>query len=339
MTTGIPPPPRGAPASSGRPPTWRERYARRPFGVELWTGIGLLTVYVAVALSALVVFWGHLDTLSENPAWVPGWIVIGPSWTYPFGVLSGFGVNLFDALWQATPWDVALVLSILAIDATLGVVLGGIAGYFEGGWPDTVLTFLCDSLGSIPGVFLVIIVYLGITTFDPAAMGLVLFVLIFGLLLWPTTARTVRERVRTMAKLPFVESARASGVSRPRILFRHLLPNSLGPVFAQLPVDVAAIFFVLTFFPWFFTCGGPFPPSNGEVAWLVPLLPPGSPLPSTAFPEWGFQLSVGACETLALPGAPILWWMIVFPLLAIVGLGLALALICDGLDKWMRPGP
>ncbi|EQD74784.1 Binding-protein-dependent transport system inner membrane component [mine drainage metagenome] len=318
-------------------PSLRERYRRHAFGLEFWAGVGILAFYVAVALSALVEFQGTLATLNENPAWIPGWIVIGPSWTYPFGILSGFGVNLIDAMWQATPWDLSIVVAILAIDGCLGTLLGAIAGFSEGRWPDTVITFVFDSVGSIPGVFLLIIVFLGITALDPRAMSLGLFVFLFGLILCPTIARTVRERVRTVAQLPFVESARASGVSRSGILARHLLPNSLGPVLVQLPADVAAIFFFLTVFPWFYSCGGPLSLTQSP-PWLVPALPPGWPLPSTSFPEWGFQLAIGACEGLTTPGLPIFWWMLVFPLLAIIGLGVGLGLLCDGIDKWLRPG-
>ncbi|MGI0151923.1 MAG: ABC transporter permease, partial [Thermoplasmata archaeon] len=314
-----------------------QRYARHPFGLELWVGIGILLVFVAAALSALVVFAGSLGTLAENPAWQPGWVAIGPSWQYPFGILSGFGVNLLDAVWQATPWDLTIVLSILAIDAGLGVLLGATAALTEGRWPDTVISFVSDSLGSIPSVFLDVNVYLGITIYDPGSIGLPLFVLIFGLLLWPTIARTVRARVRVIAQRAFVESARASGASRGRILTRHVLPNALSPALAQVPIDVAAIFLVLTFFPYFYNCG-PFLPRSSGPAWLLPNLAPVSPLPSAAFPEWGFQLAIGACETLLLPGAPIWWWEFFFPLLAIVALGLGLALAADGLDRWLRSG-
>lgn len=319
----VPPPPRRA-----------RGYLRHPPGLELWIGVGLLLFYVGVAVSALFVFNGRLGTLSENPAWIPPFNPIPPSWAYPFGVMPGFGVNLFDAIWQATPWDLAIVFSILALDATIGALLGGLAGLNEGGWLDSVVTFFGDSLGAIPAVFLVVVFFAGVSAFYPQDAGLPLFVLLFGLLLWPTIARTVRDRVRTLAHQPYVEASRASGAGTPRLLFRHLLPNSLSPVLAQIPVDVAAIFFVLAVFPWFFNCNGPWPPPG--TFYPVPALPPFSPLPGVAFPEWGYLLGFGTCEAFLFPGGPLYWWMFLFPLLAIVGLGVALALACDGLDRWLR---
>ena len=318
------------------PPRRRDVYRRHPFGTQLWVGIGLLAFYVAVALSALVVFRGSLGALSENFAWQTPLPPIGPSWTYPFGILPGFGVNLLDAIWQATPWDLAIVFGILAIDGALGALIGAIAGLYEGSAIDHAVTFLGDSLGAIPAVILVAAIFAGVVLAVPADRSLWLFIVLFGLLLWPPSARTVRERVRVLAQRPYVEASRANGATNRRLLFRHLLPNSLGPVLAQLPVDVAAVFFFLSVYPWFFNCASPYP--GPGVGYHVPGLPPFSPLPTTLFPEWGFQLGFSACDAFLVPGGPIYWWMFLFPLLAIVGLGIAIALACDGLEKWLRFG-
>ncbi|MGI0067847.1 MAG: ABC transporter permease subunit [Thermoplasmata archaeon] len=313
-----------------------QRYRRHPLGPQLWVGIGILAFYLAVALSATVVFRSHLGTLSENIAWLPSYPVYGPSWAHPFGILSGFGVGLLRAIWQATPWDLAIVFSILAVDAAMGALLGAIAGLREGSAVDHAVSFLSDSIGAVPAVILVVVVFAGIVTLAPDLRTLWLFAIVFGLLLWPPSARTVRERVRTLARQPYVEASRASGASSARIIFRHLLPNSLGPVLAQIPIDVAAIFFVLGVYPWFFNCASPYPGPGS--AFHIPDLPPFSPLPTYLFPEWGYYLGFSGCEAFLSPGGPYWWWMFLFPLLAIVGLGLAIALVCDGLEKWLRFG-
>ena len=313
----------------------RRRWAPHPLGLEFWVGIGLLALYLGLALSALVVFRTSLTTLATNPAWVPPFNPPGPSWQHPFGVLSGLGTDLFTAIWQATPWDLAIVASILALDASLGILIGAIAGLRPGGWVDGAVTFLGDSMGSIPAVFLVVVLFAGIATTAPAQANLEVFVLLFGLVLWPTIARTVRERARVISREPFVEAARASGARTARILARHILPYSVGPVLAQIPLDVGAIFFVLSVFTWFFNCKGPLPGVGGE-AYPIPVLPPFSPLPSVSFPEWGNLLGIGACWGFTIVTGPTYWWMLLFPILAIVGLGLAIALVCDGLDKWLR---
>jgi ABC-type dipeptide/oligopeptide/nickel transport system permease subunit len=315
-----------------RRPTWRERLARRPLGAGLWAGLVILAAYVVAAGSAIVVFWNSLARVPTNAAWIPPFNPIGPSSTHPFGILPGLGADLFRAVWQATPWDLGIVAGILALDAALGWGLGALAGMNEGGLLDSAVMFLGDTLGAIPSFFLVVVLFAGLSTVAPNSIGIPEFIVMFGLVIWPTTARTTRERARSVAREPFLEAAEASGGGRAYLFFRHILPNSVSPLLAQLPIDVAPIFFVLTIFPWFWDCAGP--GGSKGTYYLIASLPPYSPLPAVNFPEWGNLLAVGTCE--GLPISTVggdYWWMVLFPLLAIMVLGIAIALVCDGLDK------
>ena len=327
---------RPAPARPPSPPSLRDRLARRPLGPRLWVGLVLLALYLAAALSALVVFRHSLFQLSVTPSWIPPPAILapirGPSLAHPFGILPGLGVDLFSALWQATPFDLAIVSSILALDALLGWLLGTLAGMHEGGLLDSLVTFVGDSLGSIPSFFLVIAVFAGLATVAPSDSDRLPSGLLCGLLLCPPTARSTRDRARLVAREPFLEASRAAGARPSQRNFLHLLPNSLSPLLAQIPIDIAPIFFVLTVFPWFWDCGSG-PHANTGVFWLVAGLPPYSPLPSATFPEWGNILAVGTCEGLPYVTGANYWWMYLFPLLAIVGLGVAVALLCDGVDQ------
>ena len=333
------PSPAERPAEPEAPVTSAQGWKRHPPGPELWMGVGILAFYLVVALSALVVFRSSLTTLVSNPAWVRP-IVLGPNWNEPFGVMPGFGINILTGLWQATPWDLAIVVSILAIDTSLGALLGSYAGANEGGRVDMVLTFVCDSLGSIPSVFLVVVVFAGAALVAPPRDTLLIFVVLFGVVLWPTTARTVREKARIVVHEPYVESARAAGAGSRHVLLRHVLPNSLEPILAQIPIDVIAVFFVLTVFPWFaaYTAPPPPPPPQVPPLYYVPVLPAFSPLPSPVFPEWGYLLGIGSFQAFTFPSGPIYWWMFLFPLVAIVGFGLGVAFLCDGLARWLRFG-
>jgi len=338
-------PPNAGPTS--RRPGRLERYARHPPGARFWVGLAMLAFYTGVGVSAIFVFGRALGTLPFNYGWANGNVVLGPSAAHPLGVIAGFGTGLFGAIWRATPWDLAIVAGILGIDTALGWTVGAVAGLHPDGLADRVLMLVCETIGAIPSIVLVCLAYFGSLWFAypapsqvyPAAWGydgLVVFVVVFGLVLWPRMARAVRDRAQFVANSMYVEASRASGASSRRILFRQIMPNSLGPVLAQVPVDLAPIFFVLTIGPWLATCGeGPPPPG---IYYVVPALPPISPLPSTYFPEWGFLLGVGACEGIGA-GSGVLydyWWMYLFPLLAILGLGLAIGLLCDGLDRWRQ---
>lgn len=312
-------------------PTLRERLGRRPFGLGFWVGAAILGAYAAAAVSALVVFRSTLSTLSVNPAWIPTppfAPAIGPSWSHPFGVLAGRGVDLFQAVWQATPWDLAIVGGILGFDAVLGWFLGAIAGLNDGGVVDSLVSWVGDTLGAIPSFFLVVGIFAAWSTLAPREVSIPVFILLFGLIIWPSTARLTRERARFVARQPYVEAAKACGASRLRILFRHVLPGSITGALAQLPLDLAPIFFVLIIFPWFWGCQ-----STGTIY----SLPPFSPLPSVTFPEWGSLLAVGVCEGVPIStgfvAGPVYWWMFVFPLAAIMLLAYGIALVCDGLDR------
>jgi ABC-type dipeptide/oligopeptide/nickel transport system permease subunit len=68
--------------------------------------------------------------------------------------------------------------------------------------------------------------------------------------------------------------------------------------------------------------------------YLLPHLPAFSPLPSVTFPEWGYLLGFGTCEGFTIPGGFSYWWTFLFPLLAILVLGLAIGLVCDGIELW-----
>jgi ABC-type dipeptide/oligopeptide/nickel transport system permease subunit len=287
-------------------------------------------MYLVAAGSALVVFRKSLTTLPTNPAWVAPFSPIGPSLVHPFGVLPGFGTDLFQAVWRATPWDLAIVASILAIDTLLALFLGASAGLHEGGLVDGVVVFVGDSIGSVPSYIIVPVVFAGIGAI-PGAVSLPTFVVVFGLLLWPTMGRAVRERARFISHERYVEAARAAGANSQQILTRHILPNSMGPVFAQIPIDVAPIFFFLSIYPWVSSCGR----AVGGY-YTTPVLGFASPLPSASFPEWGYLLGFGACEGFGLPGIFDYWWMYMFPLLAMVVLGFAIALVCDGLARRQR---
>jgi peptide/nickel transport system permease protein len=327
-------------------PSLRQRLARRPLGTETWAGLVVLGFYAAVAVSAVIVFGSSLDSAPTNEFWVPPppffRATLGPSLAHPFGVLPGLGTDLFQAVWKATPYDLAIVAGILLFDVALGWTLGALAGMTEGSVLDAVIRFVGDTFGAVPSFFWVIAVLAGLASLAPGALNLTVFVFVFGFVIWPTTARTTRERARSVAREPFLESARASGASSTYLYFRHILPNSTAPLLAQIPIDIAPIFFVLTAFPWFWDCALSTNHSGAAapVPYMVPSLPMYSPLPSVNFPEWGNLLAVGTCEGFPLSTAgPVFWWMFVPTLVAILGLGIATALVCDGLARRAARAP
>jgi oligopeptide transport system permease protein len=131
---------------------------------------------------------------------------------------------------------VGLAATVVAL--TIGVIWGAIAG-LAGGWLDEAMMRFVDVLYSIPFVFFVIVLMTVIDTPDPRVKLLWIFAAI-GAVEWLTMSRIVRGQTIALRKKEFVEAARAAGAKPIQIVFRHIIPNVLGPVvvFATLNVPV-----------------------------------------------------------------------------------------------------
>lgn len=121
----------------------------------------------------------------------------------------------------------------VGISATLGVALGAISGYF-GGWVDEVFMRLTEILMAFPGILLAILIIF--ITQEPSLWAVVGALTVSG---WAGYARLVRGQVLSERERDYVEAARALGLSTPRIIFRHILPNTLAPVIVQATFGIA----------------------------------------------------------------------------------------------------
>ncbi|MBC7769417.1 MAG: ABC transporter permease subunit [Phycisphaerales bacterium] len=131
---------------------------------------------------------------------------------------------------------VGLAATLVAL--TIGVTWGAVAG-FLGGWVDDLMMRIVDVLYAIPFVFFVIVLMTVINTPDPVIKLLWIFAAI-GAVEWLTMARIVRGQTISLRQKEFVEAARAAGAKPLQIVFRHIVPNVLGPVvvFATLNIPV-----------------------------------------------------------------------------------------------------
>ncbi|MBI4559714.1 MAG: ABC transporter permease [Candidatus Hydrogenedentes bacterium] len=127
-----------------------------------------------------------------------------------------------------------------AVSLLIGVTYGALAG-FLGGRTDSVMMRVVDILYTLPFTILVIIlmVYLG--------RNLVLLFLAIGAVEWLTMARIVRGQVMSLRKKEFIEAAVVLGYSRRRILFRHLIPNSLGPIIVYCTLTIPQVMLLEAF--------------------------------------------------------------------------------------------
>ncbi|MDI1320154.1 MAG: ABC transporter permease [bacterium] len=123
---------------------------------------------------------------------------------------------------------------------TIGVVYGAVAGYL-GGRTDAVMMRLVDIIYALPFTIFVILlmVFFG--------RNIVLLFVAIGAVEWLTMARIVRGQVMTLKKMEFIEAARSLGFGNRRIIFRHLLPNLLGPVIVYTTLTIPAVMLLEAF--------------------------------------------------------------------------------------------
>ena len=123
---------------------------------------------------------------------------------------------------------------------TIGVVYGAVSGYI-GGKTDAVMMRFVDVIYALPFTIFVILlmVFLG--------RNIILLFVAIGAVEWLTMARIVRGQIMTLKKMEFIEAARSLGLSNTRILFRHLLPNALGPIIVYTTLTIPAVMLLEAF--------------------------------------------------------------------------------------------
>lgn len=141
---------------------------------------------------------------------------------YVFGT-DKFGRDMLSRLMAGTIVSLSVGIISVLISLILGISLGATAGYF-GGWIDDVITWIINVVWSIPTLLLVIAITFAL------GKGFVQVFIAVGLTMWVEVARVVRGQVLSLKNLEYIESARALGYSTSRIIGRHIIPNSMGPV-------------------------------------------------------------------------------------------------------------
>ena len=146
----------------------------------------------------------------------------GPSAEHPFGT-DTIGRDIMVRTFLGGRFSLRIALFVSLLTTFIGTVVGAIAGYF-GGTLDTILNQVINLFLIVPA--LVVLLVVGVR-FGSSANGIAV---LLALLLWPTIARVVRGLFIQYKEQEFVLAARAAGARAPRIMFRHILPNTFGPI-------------------------------------------------------------------------------------------------------------
>ncbi|GIP19041.1 oligopeptide transport system permease protein OppC [Paenibacillus montaniterrae] len=162
-----------------------------------------------------------------------------PNSEHWFGTDS-LGRDMFQRTWMGAGISLQVGLYAALVDLALGVIIGGIMGYY-GGRVDEVLNRFCEVMYSIPSMLLVILL---IVVMEPSMFTIVLALSITG---WINMAWIVRGQVMQLKNQEYVLAARTIGASTSRIMFKHLIPNAMGPIIVTLTMTVPSAIFAEAF--------------------------------------------------------------------------------------------
>jgi peptide/nickel transport system permease protein len=192
--------------------------------------VGSLLVLIVVVLLSL--FGGRY--------WTYGYAEISdefsspPSFKHPFGT-DGIGHDTFAQVLRGAQRSVTIALLVAFLSTTFGTVLGAIAGYYRG-VVDNVLMRITDLVLTVPSLAVYALLA---NRFANRTNGWIFLSFVIAGLVWTQIARVVRGVFLSLREKEFVEAARALGAGNRRIIFRHLLPNAVGPIIVNATVTVA----------------------------------------------------------------------------------------------------
>lgn len=217
---------------------------------------------------------------------------------YPLGT-DHLGRSILAQLVYGARVSLSIGLVAAAISMVVGVIIGSLAGFY-GGWTDILLSRLTDMFLIIPAFFLIIII---VATFGS---GILYVMIVIGLTSWPTSARLMRAQALSIRERTFVQGLTALGESKPRILFRHVVPNGIQPLIANASLDVAGAILI-------------------EAG--LSFIGLGDPNQAT----WGRMIFDGRTSITTA------WWVSVLPGIAIVITVLGFYLVGDGISYVLSP--
>jgi peptide/nickel transport system permease protein len=181
-------------------------------------GAGILLVMLFIA-----VFAPYLGTVDPT-ALAPAKRVRPPSGDYWFGT-DMLGRDVYSRVMYGSRVSLIVGFGVAVLSAVIGVLIGVVAGFVR--WLDTVIMRVMDGLMSIPGILLAI----ALMALTRGSVANVIIAITIPQV--PQVARLIRSVVLSLREQPYVEAAIASGTRLPRIIFRHILPNTVAPLTVQ----------------------------------------------------------------------------------------------------------
>jgi peptide/nickel transport system permease protein len=267
-----------------------KRFSRNRLSV-----IGAVIVLLLITVSLLAPFISPYD-----PTAIDVYNVLSPPGKSHLLGTDDLGRDLLSRIIWGSRVSLKVGFVAVGIAIMIGIVIGSVAGFY-GRRVDAILMRFVDIMLAFPTFFLILAV---IAILEP---NIFTIMAVIGVTSWMDVARLVRAEFLTLKERDFVDAARAIGINNTRLIFRHILPNALSPVF------VAATFGV----------GGAILIESGLSFLGLGVQPPD--------PSWGNILTAGK------DNIEIAWWLSLYPGLAILITVLSYNLVGEGLRDALDP--
>lgn len=211
------------------------------------------------------------------------------------------GMDIYSRIIFATRINLLISVTAVAVAFVIGVPIGLLVGYYRN-WVSSLTMRVFDFIQSFP-VFV-----LGMALVSVMGQEIWNVAIVLAVLFIPVFARLIRAEVLSLRERPFISAARCSGATDVKIMFRHILPNALTPSIVQVSISIGMAILL--------TAG-------------LSFIGAGVRMP---VPEWGLMVSVGSQQMILG-----VWWVSLFPGLAIVFSVLSFALLGDAVREYFDP--
>lgn len=275
--------------------------------VMVGTAISAVSVLIALFTWLFVspTYWQQAN-LSSTLCWNNGLINWGISNVatcggpvYPLGT-DLYGRGLLQMILISIPVDLQIAFEVVASAVIIGIVFGGTAAYLGGIWDEIILR-ITDIFLAVPGILLAIVLLVVLGRTIPVLTTAVLVTW------WPFYVRLARSQVLSEKEKLYVERLRSSGAGGPRILFRHIIPNTIYPVLVQATLDIGSVILTVS------------------ALMFIGLTP------DPKYPELGNLAKEGINYLFTAP------WMIIFPGLTLLIISVGFNLLGDGIRDVFDP--
>ncbi len=217
---------------------YEKTISKRKFIQRLKSPLTILGILIVFFISTFAIFpeWLSQYTFEEaNGVFYGAWQPASPE--HLLGT-TDFGRDILARLIYGARASLTIALPSIGFSVILGVIFGVISGYY-GGWIDSLIMRIMDIFLAFPGLILALVF---VAIWGPRMEYIMLA---FGVLGVPFYSRLIRGVVLQARELPYIEAARTSGSGNWRIMFRHILPNTIQPIIISLTFNIGGVILAL----------------------------------------------------------------------------------------------